>query len=277
MGQDSHAARYDHASRQEFVDYYAAQSVSPQTLNRFAVVRDKATRLWEEHNGRKAERLAVIDIGCGAGTSSRLWAERGHEVCGLDVNAKLVGIARERAAADNQNIRFDVGSATALPYESSLFDVCVLPELLEHVAEWEPCLEEAVRVLRPGGVLYLSTTNTFCPVQQEFDLPLYSWYPGPLKRYCEKLAVTTKPQLASFATYPAVNWFTYFELSRWFARHGMKARDRFDMMDADRMSGPVRAAVKLIRGFRPARMAAHVATPYLVIFATKPVANARQG
>jgi 2-polyprenyl-6-hydroxyphenyl methylase/3-demethylubiquinone-9 3-methyltransferase len=273
MEQPSQADQYNHSSRQEFVDYYAAASVSPQTLDRFAVVRDKATRLWEEHNGRAAGRLSVVDIGCGAGTSSRLWAERGHDVCGLDVNAKLIGIARERAAAERQDIRFDVGSATALPYEAESFDICVLPELLEHVADWEPCLKEAVRVLRPGGVLYLSTTNTLCPVQQEFDLPLYSWYPGPLKRYCEKLAVTTKPQLASFATYPAVNWFTYFELARWFSAHGMKARDRFDMMDVDRMSGGVRTAVRLIRAFPPARVAAHVVTPYLVIFATKPVAT----
>jgi 2-polyprenyl-3-methyl-5-hydroxy-6-metoxy-1,4-benzoquinol methylase len=54
-------------------------------------------------------------------------------------------------------------------------DVCLLPELLEHVADWQSCLNEAARVLRPGGLLYLSTTNVLCPRQQEFNLPLYSF------------------------------------------------------------------------------------------------------
>ena len=75
-------------------------------------------------------------------------------------------------------------------------DVCLLPELLEHVADWQSCLKEAPRVLRSGGLLYLSTTNVLRPRQEEFNLPLYSWYPGPLKRYCERLAMTTRPALA---------------------------------------------------------------------------------
>jgi 2-polyprenyl-6-hydroxyphenyl methylase/3-demethylubiquinone-9 3-methyltransferase len=53
-------------------------------------------------------------------------------------------------------------------------DVCLVPELLEHVREWRECLADFARVLRPGGVLVLTTNNKLCPVQQEFNLPLYS-------------------------------------------------------------------------------------------------------
>lgn len=271
MQENAPAGSYDTSSREEFVEYYAAQSVTPETLERFTVIRDKALSLWEKHNGMRAAALEVVDIGCGAGTSSRLWAEKGHRVRGLDVNAPLIQIARDRSAGEGMDIRFDVGSATALPYPSESCDICVMPELLEHVREWEQCLEEAVRVLRSGGILYLSTTNTLCPVQQEFNLPLYSWYPGIVKRYCERLAVTTRPALASYATYPAVNWFNFFELSSWLARRGLQSLDRFDLMDDAGFGLGARAALRVIRAFGPARFMAHVLTPYVVIFAARPV------
>ncbi len=96
----------------------------------------------------------------------------------------------------------------------------MLPELLEHVEDWQTCLNEAVRALRPGGALYLSTTNALNPVQDEFELPFYSWYPGFLKRHYERLAVTTRPELVNHAKYPAVHWFTFFGLKPY-----LRARD----------------------------------------------------
>ena len=57
-------------------------------------------------------------------------------------------------------------------------------------------------------------------VSFEFNLPLYSWYPDPLKRYCERLAVTTRPQVANFDKYPAVNWFSFYELRVFLSRYG---------------------------------------------------------
>ena len=154
----------------------------------------------------------VLDVGCGAGALSLLWADAGHRVHGLDVNEPLLSLARERAEREGKSIEFKLGSATQLPWSDRSMDVCMVPELLEHVAEWQTCLREFVRILRPGGVLLLTTSNKLCPVQQEFNLPLYSWYPGPIKRYFERLAVTSRPDLANFAKYPAVHWFSYYGL-----------------------------------------------------------------
>ena len=158
--------------------------------------------------------LRVADIGCGAGTQSLLWAELGHSVFGLDVNAPLVEVAQRRAAERGLPVDFRVGTATALPLEDSSVDVCLLPELLEHVPDWEACLREAARSLDVGGLLYVSTTNVLCPVQSEFNLPLYSWYPSFVKRRYERLAVTTRPAIANYAKYPAVNWFTFYASAR---------------------------------------------------------------
>lgn len=264
---------FDHGSNPDFLSYYADSSVSDETRGRFTRTRDNILRLLARVRGT-AGPLQVADIGCGAGTCSRLWAMRGHAVHGLDVNAPLIELARTRAAEAGLSIAFRVGSATQLPYADAQMDVVLLPELLEHVADWESCLKEAARILAPGGLLYLSTTNVLCPVQEEFDLPMYSWYPGPLKRYYERLSVTTRPELVKHTKYPAVHWFSFYHLRDYLAHLGLDSLDRFDAADDRKFSVKGRAALKLIRRVPPARWIAHVLTPDVTIYAIKGSARA---
>lgn len=264
-----------HSSDPRFVDYYARESQSAETLQRFRALRDKVIGLWSNANGRPATGLVIADVGCGAGASSALWAELGHRVRGLDINAALIEIAQLRADESRIDATFEVGTATALPWTDASVDICMLPELLEHVVGWEAVLAEANRVLKPGGALYLSTTNVLCPMQQEFTLPGYSWYPGPVKRKCVDIALTSHPEIANFATYPAVNWFSYSQLARFLGRQGLTCSDRFDMMNDGALPAPARVALALIRRWPAARFLAHVATPYLALFAVKQAPDPR--
>lgn len=262
------SASFDHGSDPNFLAYYEEASLSEATLQRFRTIRDKSLALLATR-GRNSEHLRVADIGCGAGTQSLLWAELGHSVLGLDVNGPLVEVARQRAEQRGAQIDFRVGTATALPLRDSSIDVCLLPELLEHVADWESCLREAGRVVDTGGLLYLSTTNSLCPIQSEFNLPLYSWYPGFAKRHCERLAVTTRPSLANYAKYPAVNWFTFYGLRDYLAPLGFDCLDRFDMIDMRHLRAPLRSVVRAARAMAPARLVGHMLTPGTAIFAIK--------
>lgn len=260
---------WDHSSDPSFLDYYEQQSASEATIQRFTLVRDKALRLLAARPGHTQSALKVADIGCGAGTQSRLWAHAGHRVYGLDVNAPLVEVAKRRANEEGLDIVFDVGSATALPYPGSSMDVALLPELLEHVANWQGCLDEAVRILKPGGLLYLSTTNWLCPIQEEFNLPMYSWYPGFLKRKYERLAVTTRPEIANHCTYPAVNWFSYYSLASYLKKRSFFCMDRFDLYETEDKGKATRIAVALIRSIPPLRLLGHMFTPASIVFAFK--------
>ncbi len=256
----------DHSSREEFYEYYKDQSISASALERLNNIHATLNR---ELGARSRETLDIVDIGCGAGTLCTIWARDGHRVHGIDVNEPLINLARERAEKDGLEIDYRVGTATQLPWPDSSMDVCMVPELLEHVEEWEACLDEFSRVLRPNGLLYLTTNNTLCPVQQEFDLPLYSWYPGFIKRYCEKLAKTTRPQLAGYATYPAVNWFTFNMLRKELGKRGMVSKDRFDLIDSDSKGGPARLVLAVIRSNPVTRFLAYLFTPYTVILGRK--------
>ena len=265
----------DHSSDPHFLAYYEEASLSEATLQRFRNIRDKSLALFAAH-GHDVAHLRVADIGCGAGTQAFLWAELGHFVVGLDVNAPLVEVARRRAAERGLQVDFRVGTATALPLADSSVDVCLLPELLEHVPDWQACLREATRSLDVGGLLYVSTTNVLCPVQSEFNLPLYSWYPSFVKRRYERLAATTRPALANYAKYPAVNWFTFYGLRDYLAPLGFKCLDRFDMMDLERVRAPMRPVVRMARAMAPVRFLGHLLTPSTSVFAVKMASTANE-
>ena len=266
--EDESPTTWDHSSDERFYEYYAKASSSKEALQRFRSIRDCVLRTVER-GGSAAHTLEVADIGCGAGSQCLLWAELGHHVHGLDVNEPLLNLARERSGRLNHAIDFRLGSATKLPWADESMDVCLLLELLEHVLDWQPCLEECRRVLRPHGILVLTTTNKLCPSQQEFNLPVYSWYPARLKRYFEHLSLTTRPELANYAKYPAVNWFSFYSLRSDLAKRGLESMDRFDVMDLPNKHAWVRAAVHCIRAVPPLRWLGHVATPGTMVFAVK--------
>lgn len=249
----------------QFFRYYEQESMSDEAWRRFASIRAAVLRSAALPPGA----LDVADIGCGAGTQCRMWAELGHRVSGADINGELIALARQRAAAAGLHIRFDAASATQLPWADGSQDLCLAPELLEHVADWHGCIREMARVLRPGGLLYLSTSNRLCPKQQEFDLPLYSWYPAPLKRHYVRLACSSRPELAGHAAFPALNWFSYRSLGRALEKLDIVCRDRFDLIDLQEHSRLASLAIGALRRLPPLRFLGHVATPYLVLLGVK--------
>ena len=172
----------------------------------------------------------------------------------MDISSDLLDVGRSRAEEEGLDMEFINCSATDVPLPSASLDICVVPELLEHVVEWQPVLNEAGRMLRPGGLLYLSTTNSLCPVQEEFNLPLYSWYPAVLKHYYERLALTTRPEVANYAKYPAVHWFTYYQLCNSLRQRGFdQFMDRLDMIEVrvnDSLQAKVASVLKSIPSAR---------------------------
>jgi ubiquinone/menaquinone biosynthesis C-methylase UbiE len=259
---------WDHTSREEFYTYYAQESQRAETRARFRSIRDSTLRVAMQ-NGMKDCSFEVADIGCGAGTQSLVWGELAHRVHALDVNRPLLDLARERAEKAGCTIDFQLGSATKLPWADASMDICLLIELLEHVTEWKPCLDECARILRPKGLLVLTTSNKLCPIQEEFNLPLYSWYPAPLKRHFERLSMSSRPDLANYAKYPAVNWFTFYSLRAELSARGFQSMDRFDVMDLRNKKSLARGLVYSIRNFPLLRWLAHVATPGTMILAIK--------
>lgn len=268
-------APVDVSNHPEFLSYYEEQSKRPHVAEQCRRLKDVLLRFYALHAGTAIpSSLNVIDVGCGAGTQSIVWAEAGHKVHGVDVSERLIGVAKERMEQAKVAVEFSVGVATSLPLPDAVMDVCLLPELLEHVPDWRKTLEECARVLKPGGMLYLSTTNALCPLQNEFLLPLYSWYPGFVKRICEEKARTTHRAWVNYATYPAINWFSHPGLGKVLGGMGFQCHDRFDIMDLSKkpkwLAWLMRNVVLKQRLFRHLAYLFTVATVIVAIKSEKP-------
>lgn len=100
----------------------------------------------------------VLDVACGEGYGSALVAQTAHSVIGVD--ADFDSVKHAMRAYDSSNLRYLHGNATCLPVESESVDVVVSFETLEHVAEQELFFAEVLRVLRPDGLLIISTPDS---------------------------------------------------------------------------------------------------------------------
>lgn len=95
----------------------------------------------------------ILDVGCGSGEKSLLFAKKGKNFVGLDFS---VGEVRK---AKSKGIKAIVGNAEKLPFSKNQFNVVLSFHLIEHLNNPLAFLNECYRVLAPGGYLILVTPN----------------------------------------------------------------------------------------------------------------------
>lgn len=100
----------------------------------------------------------VLDIASGEGYGSRLLAKSAKKVVGVDLSEEAISHAKAKYA-NQENLDFLVGSCTNIPAADGFFDVVVSFETIEHITEHDKMLDEIKRVLKPGGILIISSPN----------------------------------------------------------------------------------------------------------------------
>ncbi|WP_188248464.1 methyltransferase domain-containing protein [Stenotrophomonas maltophilia] len=100
----------------------------------------------------------VLDVASGEGYGSAMLASRARSVRGVDISHEAVAHAAQRYASLD-NLTYLQGSAAAIPLADASVDVVVSFETIEHLLEQEEMMAEIRRVLRPDGVMVMSSPN----------------------------------------------------------------------------------------------------------------------
>ena len=115
--------------------------------------------LWE-----RTEHAAGIwlDVGCGAGTYTRLLCEQGYHAIGIDYAVPSLFKARERSGAQAQPVGWLSADVQQLPLQDQSADGVLCLGVMQALADPGPALAELRRVLKPGGELWVDALNVRC-------------------------------------------------------------------------------------------------------------------
>jgi len=98
----------------------------------------------QESKGKKA-----LDVGCREGYQSKLLEERGYKVTSIDIEKKY-----EKCRIVDVNKK--------LPFKDNYFDLIWCSEVIEHLKDPVKSVEEFRRIVKPSGVMIMTTPNSYC-------------------------------------------------------------------------------------------------------------------
>jgi len=135
--------------------------------------------------------VRLLDVACGAGLGVRLAAGTGADVAGIDAAEELLDVARRRVPGADLRL----GSMFELPWADGSFD-----RVMSINGIWggcEPALDEAFRVLRPGGAIGISFWGAGPPLDLRACFKVFALHaPGEHLRSMKELNDIGRPGIA---------------------------------------------------------------------------------
>lgn len=181
--------------------------------------------------------LRVLDAGSGNGGISIAFAKKGASVEGIDIEEELVAIARSEAERTGSTARFSWYEGTTLPFPDGSFDAAVSVSVIEHVSDPRQYFSEILRVLKPGGSLYLAFPNRLMPKETHTGLWGLSYLPPFIAR----------PYARSTGHNPIednnLHFYTYWKIKK-LLRASHKGGRQWQIKEERGASGGLKGAVK---------------------------------
>lgn len=129
----------------ERLEFYNFSDVTVEHLHRYAIANDFV------------KNKIVLDIASGEGYGSYILSKNALEVIGVDIDKETVLDAQKKYLSDN--LTFKIGSADNIPVDSDSIDIVVSFETIEHHDKHEEMLLEIKRILKPDGILIMSSPD----------------------------------------------------------------------------------------------------------------------
>lgn len=153
---------------------------------------------WDNYFGKDLrpflENKEVLDLGCLVGGRGVAWYERYKlkKITGIDVSDDYINASKQLAKKRSINADYKLAKGESLPFEDECFDAVLTFDVLEHVQNLGQTLAECLRVLKPGGKMFLVFPGYFQPVEHHLSLVtripfIQYFFSGEtlVKAYCE--------------------------------------------------------------------------------------------
>src|ERR1700733_14703632 len=128
---------------------------------RLEYVRDRACAHFERmpKSRQPLKGLKILDVGCGGGLLAEPLARLGDDVTGIDASETTITAARKHAKTMGLDIDYRIAGAEDLAAKKMRYDLITALEVIQHVADTDSFLAALARLLKPGGLLVMSTLN----------------------------------------------------------------------------------------------------------------------
>lgn len=166
------------------------------------VFHNERIKMWLTIANYKNKK--VLDVGCNTGIITIPLAKAGVKIVGIDNNRDDIKKIKRNLKKEGLSEKIAVyANARKLPFKDKTFDVVLLSDLLEHTSDPKKAADEAIRVTKPGGLIYATVPYHLHPVVR------FDWL---------RKALSSRKNVDEHPDIP----FTYDKLRKFFP--GMKVR-----------------------------------------------------
>lgn len=133
--------------------------------------------VYEHHKYAYDETLqyvtdkTVLDVGCGTGYGVKICSETAKFVVGLDYDLSAVKYCNDNFATDNNS--FLNSNALFLSIGTDVFDIAITFQVIEHISDPLKFINELKRVVKPSGLIIISTPNVADSIKGKYGNPFH--------------------------------------------------------------------------------------------------------
>lgn len=148
----------DEKANYEWKEFFEAKAASGEVTSKTVAYRSarnlslikKGFQYFVPSDGTKGK--LILDAGCGHGHFSKDWL-KANNIIGVDLSLNMLQMARK------SGIKVYQSDVLRLPFAENEFDIVFSPEVIQHIESVDSFVTELLRVLKPGGILVLSSAN----------------------------------------------------------------------------------------------------------------------
>jgi 2-polyprenyl-3-methyl-5-hydroxy-6-metoxy-1,4-benzoquinol methylase len=183
----------------DMIERKVAKSVVNRIITRYSV------------NNRK-----ILEVGSGWGGICIELFHAGGLVTGIEPDTEELQISKLLNESEGTKVDFIRGYGENLPFIDNFFDIIVCNSVIEHVADFSKVISEMMRVLKPGGFIYLSIPNYLFPYEGHYKI----FYPPLLPKFLAKVYLKLLNKNPNFIK--NINYITTFKIFSEFKKYDVK-------------------------------------------------------